>query len=257
MIGICMTKQIKKLTTHGIKIAREGHKIFKEVNDFASKYKQRRLRVGVTTGFARYLSYDLLRKLTSGHNSCPFDVIQISSNQLPKTIAHENLDLILANGEIPIKIQKSEKYEINTIKSSFSVFASDKLSTKLQNKECKAWSKKIPFILPPNKTDISEKINEWFINNGINPEILVKTDDRFLYALFAQNGKAAVIIPSIISNIVCSMHHLDKILEIDSIIDEYFLLVSNNAKEIFPKVKTVIKTFKDYENPKNYPKMDW
>lgn len=256
------------LTNYGKKIVGCSIKIFQEFENLLLEIKKRPLRVGASAVFPRYLCLEILKPLITGDNlkglvttdnPCEFEFfpLEFSDSKLKENISHKNIDVVLGDGENPVGLWKKQK--TMNLQAHLVVVAHKNLIKKIKDKkfaktknhkwpDFENWPNDVPFIVPSE--DIGshfsfKRINKWFEKHEWEPKILVHTVDRLLYVMFAREGLAAVVLPSVVSAEICNDHDLIEIGQIDDKEDNFFITTPKNLSDYYPNIDLVFNRLEE------------
>jgi LysR family transcriptional activator of nhaA len=213
-----------------------GERLPEAVREAAST-KKIKITVGVSDGLPKLVTKQLLEPILEK------DDVQLIAHEgefedLLADLALHRLDIVLADRPAPIN-KNLHVYSQELIKSSIAWFGPKKIiqQSKKAFPECLG---DLPILLPTAHSTARYLIDQWFIQNGIIPNIAGEFEDSALLKTFAASGLGVFPAGEIIKKDLKETYHIDMIGKCEDI-HEYFYAIRPEKKIQHLLVEAIIR----------------
>ncbi len=137
-------------------------------------------------------------------------------------LATHKLDIVLSDQPLPQGLSL-RAYNHRLGESGLSFFASESISeaAKAGFPDCLA---ELPFLLPTPATALRRRIDDWFDNMDVVPNIVGEIADSALMKALGEAGVGVFLGPSAIENEICKMYRTTVIGRTESLTESYYAI---------------------------------
>ena len=213
-----------------------GEKLPEAVRAAASSPKTK-ITIGISDGLSKLVTRQLLEPILE-KNDVQLIAHEGEFENLLADWALHRLDIVLADQPAPAN-KNLHVYSKELTKSSIAWFGSSKVlkRTKKAFPEC---LNELPILLPTSHSRVRHLIEQWFIQNGISPNIAGEFEDSALLKTFAASGLGVFPAGQIIEKDLKSTYQMEIIGSCEGIF-EYFYAIRSEKKIQHPLVEAIIK----------------
>jgi LysR family transcriptional activator of nhaA len=213
-----------------------GEKLPEAVRAAASSPKTK-ITIGISDGLSKLVTRQLLEPILE-KNDVQLIAHEGEFENLLADLALHRLDIVLADQPAPAN-KNLHVYSKELTKSSIAWFGSSKVlkRTKKAFPEC---LNELPILLPTSHSRVRHLIDQWFIQNGISPNIAGEFEDSALLKTFAASGLGVFPAGQIIEKDLKITYQMEIIGSCEGIL-EYFYAIRSEKKIQHPLVEAIIK----------------
>ena len=213
-----------------------GEKLPEAVRAAASSPKTK-ITIGISDGLSKLVTRQLLEPILE-KNDVQLIAHEGEFENLLADLALHRLDIVLADQPAPVN-KNLHVYSKELTKSSIAWFGSSKVlkRTKKAFPEC---LNELPILLPTSHSRVRHLIDQWFIQNGISPNIAGEFEDSALLKTFAASGLGVFPAGQIIEKDLKSTYQMEIIGSCEGIF-EYFYAIRSEKKIQHPLVEAIIR----------------
>lgn len=194
--------------------------------------------VGITDVLPKAFIYELLKPIFSLPQQLRLICREGEQNALLAELAVNKLDLVLTDEPLsPGSSIKAYNHEITESGTSF--FASSSLLKKLSSQQFPACLHQQPMLLQSKRSIIRQRLDAWFDQQGIAPQIVAEFDDSAMMKAFGQQGLGVFSAPSQIEQKICQQYEVQVIGRSDAV-REVFYAISPERKLTHPGVLQLV-----------------
>lgn len=194
--------------------------------------------VGITDVLPKAFIYELLKPVFSLPAQLRLICREGEQNALLAELAVNKLDLVLTDEPLsPGSSIKAYNHEITESGTSF--FASPALLSKLSQQQFPACLHQQPMLLQSKRSIIRQRLDAWFEQQGIAPQIVAEFDDSAMMKAFGQQGLGIFSAPTQIEQKICQQYEVQVIGRSDAI-REVFYAISPERKLTHPGVLQLV-----------------
>ncbi|MBU3558434.1 LysR family transcriptional regulator [Polynucleobacter sp. Nonnen-W13] len=213
-----------------------GEQLPEAVREAASSRKIK-ITVGVSDGLPKLVTRQLLAPILEK------DGVQLIAHEgefedLLADLALHRLDIVLADRPAPAN-KNLHVYSEELMKSAIAWFGPKKL-LKQSKKPFPECLNELPILLPTSHSKVRHLIDQWFSENGINPNITGEFEDSALLKTFAASGLGVFPAGESIRKDLQETYHIEMIGKCEHIY-EYFYAIRSEKKIQHPLVEAIIK----------------
>lgn len=213
-----------------------GERLPEAVREAASS-KKIKITVGVSDGLPKLVTKQLLEPILE-KNDVQLIAHEGEFEDLLADLALHRLDIVLADRPAPIN-KNLHVYSEELMKSSIAWFGPKKV-LKQSKKSFPACLNDLPILLPTSHSKVRHLIDQWFVQNGINPNIAGEFEDSALLKTFAASGLGVFPAGESIKKDLKETYHIEMIGKCEDIY-EYFYAIRSEKKIQHPLVEAIIK----------------
>lgn len=194
--------------------------------------------VGITDVLPKAFIYELLKPVFSLPAQLRLICREGEQSALLAELAVNKLDLVLTDEPLsPGSSIKAYNHEITESGTSF--FASLALLSKLSQRQFPACLHQQPMLLQSKRSIIRQRLDAWFEQQGIAPQIVAEFDDSAMMKAFGQQGLGIFSAPTQIEQKICQQYEVQVIGRSDAI-REVFYAISPERKLTHPGVLQLV-----------------
>ena len=213
-----------------------GERLPEAVREAASS-KKIKITVGVSDGLPKLVTRQLLEPILE-KNDVQLIAHEGEFEDLLADLALHRLDIVLADRPAPAN-KNLHVYSQELIKSSIAWFGPKKV-LKQSKKSFPACLGDLPVLLPTAHSKVRHLIDQWFIQNGIIPNIAGEFEDSALLKTFAASGLGVFPAGEIIKKDLKETYQMDMMGKCKDI-HEYFYAIRPDKKIQHPLVQAIIR----------------
>jgi len=195
-----------------------------ELSEFlrgSRSYLQSAFNVGVMDGIPKIIACKILEPAMED-DSISITCREGSFDQLIAKLAIRELDLVIS--DMPVTTAYSIKaYNHKIGESPITCFAKPQIAKKLRN-GFPASLDQAPVLLPTNNSIIRPALDQWFMSEGVRPNVVGEFDDSALLKAFGEGGAGAFFMPSIIEKEICQHYHVGVVGRTTHVREQFYAL---------------------------------
>jgi len=213
-----------------------GEKLPEAVREAANSPKTK-ITVGISDGLSKLVTRQLLAPILE-KNDVQLIAHDGEFEDLLADLALHRLDIVLADRPAPVN-KNLHVYSKELLKSSIAWFG----PSKVLNRSKKAFPQclnDLPILLPTAHSKVRHLIDQWFVQNSINPNIAGEFEDSALLKTFAASGLGVFPAGKIIAKDLKETYHMDMLGNCEDIYG-YFYAIRSEKKIQHPLIEAIIK----------------
>ncbi|MCU0705062.1 MAG: transcriptional activator NhaR [Fimbriiglobus sp.] len=185
-------------------IFRLGGEMLAAVRDGKTHSRLARVTVGVADVVPKLVVYKLLEPLYSLPDPVQLVVVEARPEKLLTDLASHTIDLVLTDSPV-VGGPKVKVYTHTLGECGVTVFAAETLATRLRKGFPKSLHR-MPFLLPTSDSSMRRSLDQWFDENGVQPDIRGEFADSALLKVFGQAGRGVFALPSVVEEEIRSQY---------------------------------------------------
>jgi LysR family transcriptional activator of nhaA len=232
------------LTEMGRLSFRYAEEIFQLGDELKSVLKHQKVSqwqtftVGITDVLPKAFIYEMLKPVFLLPQQLRLICREGDQASLLAELAMNRLDLVLTDQPLlPSSSIKAYNHEITSSDTSF--FASHKLMQRLAEQAFPACLHQAPMLLQSKRSIIRQRLDAWFEQLHIAPQIIAEFDDSALMKAFGQQGLGIFSAPSYIEQNICQQYQVQVIGRTEGV-REVFYAISPERKITHPAVLQLV-----------------
>lgn len=195
--------------------------------------------VGITDVLPKAFIYEMLKPVFLLPQQLRLICREGEQTALLAELAMNKLDLVLSDQPLmPNSSIKAYNHEITSSDTSF--FASPLLLERLADTEFPACLHQQPMLLQSKRSIIRQRLEGWFEQQQIVPQIVAEFDDSALMKSFGQQGLGIFSAPSQIEQNICQQYQVQVIGRTEAV-REVFYAISPERKITHPAVLQLVE----------------
>ncbi len=235
-----------ELTELGRMVYQYADEIFRLGNEMLDTVRDRptgkplNFMVGVVDAISKQIVKNLLIPVNNLKMEIRLVCREGRAERLLPELALHNLDMLIVDAPIP----PSTGFRVFNhllMESGISLVASPDLVRGYKSKSVKSLSG-APFILTTSNSAQRRGIDEWFMENKIEPQIIAEFEDGALLAEFARDGLGILAVSSQIEKNICALLGLKPLLRLPHI-KERFYAVTAERRVDHPAIRAIFDIF--------------
>ena len=197
------------------------------------------LRVGIVNSMPKLIAERLLAPALQNDQHLRLSCHHASLDQLLGDLAIHQLDLVLSDQPMaPGASLRTYNHRLG--ESGLSFFARKRDVRKYKGR-FPASLMDAPMLLPARNTALRRRLEQWFDELEIVPQIVGEFDDGALMKAFGESGLGVFVGPTAIENEICAMYHSGVIGRTSDIV-EHFYAISPERRLEHPAVVQITET---------------
>jgi LysR family transcriptional activator of nhaA len=213
-----------------------GEKLPEAVREAANSPKTK-ITVGISDGLSKLVTRQLLAPILE-KNDVQLIAHDGEFEDLLADLALHRLDIVLADRPAPVN-KNLHVYSKELLKSSIAWFGPSKV-LKRSKKAFPQCLNDLPILLPTAHSKVRHLIDQWFVQNSINPNIAGEFEDSALLKTFAASGLGVFPAGKIIAKDLKETYHMDMLGNCEDIYG-YFYAIRSEKKIQHPLIEAIIK----------------
>jgi len=195
--------------------------------------------VGITDVLPKAFIYELLKPVFAMPEQMRLICREGEQSQLLADLALNKLDLVLTDQPLaPSSALKAYSHLIT--ESSTSFFASPALAKALPALSFPQQLQQQPMLLQSKRSIIRQRLDAWFAQYNVTPQVVAEFDDSAMMKAFGQQGQGIFAAPSHIEQKICQQYEVVVIGRTDSV-KEAFYAISPERKLTHPAVVQLVQ----------------
>jgi LysR family transcriptional activator of nhaA len=213
-----------------------GEKLPEAVREAANSPKTK-ITVGISDGLSKLVTRQLLAPILE-KNDVQLIAHDGEFEDLLADLALHRLDIVLADRPAPVN-KNLHVYSKELLKSSIAWFGPSKV-LKRSKKAFPQCLNDLPILLPTAHSKVRHLIDQWFVQNSINPNIAGEFEDSALLKTFAASGLGVFPAGKIIAKDLKETYHMEMLGNCEDIYG-YFYAIRSEKKIQHPLIEAIIK----------------
>lgn len=198
----------------------------------------RTFTVGVTDVLPKAFIYEMLKPVFAMPDQLRLICLEGEQSQLLADLALNKLDLVLTDQPLqPSSPLKAYSHQIT--ESSTSFFAAPNIAQSLVGDFPQSLQSQ-PMLLQSKRSIIRQRLDAWFAQQRIVPQVIAEFDDSALMKAFGQQGLGIFSAPSKIADNICRQYEVSVIGCTDAV-KEVFYAISPERKLTHPGVVELVR----------------
>lgn len=180
------------------------------------------LNVGIVSNLPKLVSHLTLQPVLTEGDATRLVCREGQLDQLLGELAVHRLDLVLSDRPVPPGLNvRAYNHELGTSEIGF--FSSARQARKLKSNFPQSLHEQ-PILLPVNTSALRRRLDDWFANADIIPEIVAEFDDSALMKAFGGIGSGIFPAPMVIGDEIQHMYNARCIGVVPEIRESYFAI---------------------------------
>jgi LysR family transcriptional activator of nhaA len=197
------------------------------------------LNVGIVNSIAKLITYQILEPATEMEDEIRLVCWEGDFEKLLADLAVHRLDVVITDHPIPTGLSV-KAYNHLLGESGVSFFAAGR-KAETYAKRFPQSIDKAPLLLPVNTSALRRRLDDWFEQRGLHPEVVAEFDDSALMKAFGAAGAGIFPAPTAISATLERMYGVRNVGSIDDVHETYYA-VSPERKITHPAVLRITET---------------
>jgi len=200
---------------------------------------QAMLRVGVVSSMPKLIAERIIAPALSDDDPVQLSCHEASLEQLLSDLAVHRLDIVLSDQPMPYGLSL-RAYNHRLGESELAFFA--------QRRNARGYRARFPeslnaapMLLPSQNSALRRRLDDWFDNKAIAPQIVGEFDDSALLKAFGEAGAGLFVAPSVIEEEVCKMYGMSVIGRTNEVIEQFYA-ISPERRIKHPAVVRITET---------------
>ena len=197
------------------------------------------LNVGIVNSIAKLITYQILEPATAMEDEIRLVCWEGDFEKLLADLAVHRLDVVITDHPIPTGLSV-KAYNHLLGESGVSFFAAGR-KAETYAKRFPQSIDKAPLLLPVNTSALRRRLDDWFEQRGLHPEVVAEFDDSALMKAFGAAGAGIFPAPTAISATLERMYGVRNVGSVDEVHETYYA-VSPERKITHPAVLRITET---------------
>lgn len=180
------------------------------------------LSVGVVNSMPKLVVERIVAPALVGDDAIHVRCTEAPLEQLLADLAIHRLDLVLSDQPMPSGLGL-RAYNHRLGESGLSFFAQRKGAAALRKKFPGSLDQ-APMLLPSRNSALRRRLDDWFENNEITPEVVGEFDDSALLKAFGEAGVGIFAGPTVIGEEICRMYRMSVIGHAPEIQESFYAI---------------------------------
>ncbi len=198
-----------------------------------------RLTVGISDSLPKLSAYRMLEVVTQMDRPVRLVCYEDQFEALLADLALHKLDVVLTDREVrassALKVFSHQLFE-----SEMVVVGTPALAAQYDDGD--SFPKNLngaPFLLPARNNALRGKLDEWFVQNQVKPDVVGEFEDNALLNTFGRRGLGLFFAPAALAQDVAAQFGAVRIGQVPSV-REQFYVISNDRKIKHPAVEAIL-----------------
>lgn len=233
------------LTDFGQLVYRYADEIFAIGKELTEAIKGRpsgrpvRFVVGISEVVPKLVAYRLLEPALRLHEPVRIVCREDKTERLLADLAVHDLDIVITDAPAPPAV-KVRAFNHLLGECGVTFFASPDLAARLRGKFPKSLNG-APMLIPSPEAAVRHRLDQWFDENGVRPEVVGEFDDSALIKAFGQAGVGVFAAPTVIGTDVRRQYGVRAIGKAEKV-RERFYAISVERRLKHPAVVAISET---------------
>ncbi|MFK8111901.1 MAG: transcriptional activator NhaR [Rubripirellula sp.] len=216
------------LTDSGQMVFRYADEIFNLGNELADAVRGRpaddslRLLVGVPDVLPKLVTYRILKPVLAMQERVKLICYEGKLKDLLADLAMHRLDVVLADSPLTPELNV-RAFNHLLGQCDVTVFGTAAMAKKY-TKGFPLSLDGAPMLLPTQNTTLRRALEQWFDDQGIQPDTVHEFEDSAVLKVFGQAGEGMIVVPTAVAVDVATQYSLDPIGRIPSIIEKFYAI---------------------------------
>jgi LysR family transcriptional activator of nhaA len=215
-----------------------GQELMNTVKGHANGHPAR-LVVGIEDAVPKPLATQLLKSALKLYRPTHLICQEDKLRQLLTDLTAHRLDLVIADTPAPPSI-KEHTYNHPLGESGVTLFATAKLSAQYRRGFPRSLSG-APILLPTSNAALRRLLDQWFINQGLHPNVVGEFDDSATLKAFGQDGHGIFPGASVIEKEICRQYRVQVVGQLEAL-KQHFYAITVERRVKHPAVLALVRT---------------
>ncbi len=215
-----------------------GQELMNTVKGHANGHPTR-LVVGIADAVPKPLATQLLKSALKLHRPTHLICQEDKLRQLLTELTAHRLDLVIADTPAPPSI-KEHTYNHPLGESGVTLFATAKLTAQYRRGFPQSLSG-APMLLPTSNAVLRRLLEQWFINQGLRPNVVGEFDDSATLKAFGQDGHGIFPGASVIEKEICRQYRAQVVGQVEGL-KQHFYAITVERRLKHPAVLALVRT---------------
>jgi LysR family transcriptional regulator, transcriptional activator of nhaA len=222
--GLEPTDMGRRLLSYADEIFALGDELLNEVHHQTVK-KSTPFRIGISDTVAKSVAYQVIAPVLQLNDAFRLFCSEGKLASLLSELSVNQLDLVIADRPMPSNLNV-RAYNHLLGECKLAIFASPTLSAKHSKMGFPAMLNSAPFLMAGDDFAYKKRLIAWFESKKIYPDIVAGFDDSALLKYFGQAGTGFFAAPSAIADYICKQYHVEKVGNIETVMDELYVITT-------------------------------
>lgn len=200
------------------------------------------LNVGIVNSIAKLIGYQVLAPALGLDDKIRMVCWEGDLEKLLADLAVHRLDVVISDHPIPTGLSV-KAYNHMLGESGVSFFCAGEQASTYLRKFPRSLDR-APMLLPVNTSALRRRLDDWFEQNALHPEVVAEFDDSALMKAFGGAGAGVFPAPTAIAATLERMYGVKRIGSIDSVQETYYA-ISPERKITHPAVLRITELARD------------
>jgi LysR family transcriptional activator of nhaA len=200
-----------------------------------------RLTVGISDSLPKLSAYRMLEAVTQMERPVRLVCYEDQFEALLADLALHKLDVVLTDREVragsTMKVFSHQLFE-----SEMVVVGAPPLAARYRGDAAAGFPGNLngaPFLLPARNNALRGKLDEWFVQHGVRPDVVGEFEDNALLNTFGRRGLGLFFAPAALAADVAEQFGAVQVGNVPSV-REQFYMISSDRKIMHPAVEAIL-----------------
>jgi LysR family transcriptional activator of nhaA len=221
---LVLTETGKMALEYANKIHNLGQELLTTI-DQKQVQKTQHLSVGALDSIPKHLILDVIHEAKKIDN-CHFTIVEGSIHEMMELLNRHELDVVIADHTLSSDSQ-ARVFCKRFLTVEMKAYATDKY--KDLKKDFPKSLKDQPVILPTDHSQQRFELDQFFLNNDLDVEVIAQTQDTSVQKLLALAGEGIIFLPEFAAHDYVKANQLLELGSLEGFEAQYFLISSNRT----------------------------
>ena len=181
-------------------------------------------RVGVSDSVPKSVACRLLEPAWGVPESVRLVCVEGKLRDLLAQLSVHRLDLVIADEPMPRQLSvKAFHHALGSTTMSFFATGPLKASLKGRFPQCLHGA---PMLIQGTASPVRPRLEQWFVETGVQPRIVGEFDDGALLKTFAREGRGVFAAPTVLADETCAQYGVKLLGHCPELVEEFFAISS-------------------------------
>ncbi len=180
------------------------------------------MSIGIVNSMPKLIAQRIIEPSLGTDNPIRIRCHEASLEQLLSELSVHKIDLVLSDQPMPAGL-RLKAYNHQLGESGLSFFCQKKLARRYKAQFPQSLNQ-APMLLPSRHSALRRRLDEWFDQQDLAPEIIGEFDDSALMKAFGQSGSGLYVAPTAIENEVCAMYGATCVGRTSEIVEQFYAI---------------------------------
>ncbi len=198
-----------------------------------------KLRVGIADAMPKLVAFQLLQPALDFEDPLSLDCREGHPDRLFAALALHELDLVLS--DLPLHPGVDVRaFNHRVGESTVTLFAGSPLYRRLARGGIDALDG-APFLLPAPSSGLRRRLDRWFEEQDLKPEVVAEFEDSALLKVFGRAGRGVFPAPTVVAEEIAASYRAKPLHELEGVVERYYV-VSPERRIKHPAVARIVET---------------